>query len=127
MILGIGTDIVNVARIENALNRHGEKFAKRLLATAEWNDYQNTPFPARFLAKRFAAKEAFAKAFGSGLRPPVVLSAIAVVHDTLGKPAFSFEPELAKLLGNRGVQHHHLSISDEHEAALAFVVLEGDA
>lgn len=127
MILGIGTDIVSVARMEKALNRHGEKFARHLLAQSEWNDYQLTLFPARFLAKRFAAKEAFAKACGSGLRPPVVLSAIAVTHDALGKPALSFGHELSQFLKTRGVCRHHLSISDEHEAALAFVVLEGEA
>lgn len=127
MILGIGTDLVNVARIELALQRHGEKFARRLLAPAEWDDYQQALFPARFLAKRFAAKEAFAKACGSGLRPPVVLSAMAVTHDILGKPAFTFEAGLSEFLRGRGVCCHHLSVSDEHGAALAFVILEGEA
>lgn len=127
MILGIGTDLVNVARIELALQRHGEKFARRLLATAEWGDYRRTSHAARFLAKRFAAKEALAKACGTGLRYPVGLQSISVIHDGLGKPTFSFDANLADFLRGRGVARHHLSISDEHEAALAFVILEGEA
>jgi len=127
MILGIGTDIVSVARMEAALQRHGEKFARRLLAPAEWGDYQQNAHAARFLAKRFSAKEALAKACGIGLRYPVGLQSISVTHDGLGKPTFSFDANLADFLRGRGVARHHLSISDEHELALAFVILEGEA
>jgi holo-[acyl-carrier protein] synthase len=126
MILGIGTDIVNVARMEAALQRHGEKFARRLLAISEWGEYQQSTHAGRFLAKRFAAKEALAKACSTGLRHPVGLQAIKITHDALGKPAFDFDAGLADFLRVRGVVRHHLSISDEHEMALAFVILEGE-
>lgn len=125
MILGIGTDIVSVTRIEEALRRHGPAFAQRILSTAELDEYATQAHPARFLSKRFAAKEALAKASGQGLRHPVSLHNITVSHDGLGKPVFLFEAELASLLGGMGVERHHLSLSDEREHAVAFVILEG--
>lgn len=87
MILGIGTDLVDIARMRAALDRHGERFARRILSPAEWPDWQASGDPARLLAKRFAAKEAFAKASGQGLRAPVTLGALAVTHDALGRPS----------------------------------------
>lgn len=125
MILGIGTDIVAVARIEAALQRHGTAFAERILAPRELSEFLDSGHPARFLAKRFAAKEALAKATGVGLRHPVSLRHIAVDHDELGKPSFAFDPELSDFLHDRGVIGQHLSISDERELVVAFVVLEG--
>ncbi|GAB5604773.1 holo-ACP synthase [Sideroxyarcus sp. TK5] len=126
MILGIGTDIVSTARIAEASERHGAAFAERLLTAPELAEYAEQAHPARFLAKRFAAKEAFAKATGQGLRHPVTLHNITVGHDELGKPTLQFAPELETFLNTRGVTRHHLSISDEHEHAVAFVILEGD-
>lgn len=123
MIVGIGTDIVSVARMAAALARHGETFARRLLTANELLDYTRQPHPARYLAKRFAAKEALAKATGQGLRHPVSLQNIEICHDALGKPSFRFAPELACYLQTLGVARHYLSLSDEHEHALAFVVL----
>lgn len=126
MIFGIGTDIVSVARIAEASERHGTAFARRLLTPNELAEYVQQPHPARYLAKRFAAKEAFAKATGQGLRHPVSLRNIEVGHDTLGKPTLKFAPELGAYLQERGVVRQHLSISDEHEHAVAFVILEGE-
>ena len=85
------------------------------------DDFARAADKGRFLAKRFAAKEAFAKAFGTGVRPPVLLPAIAVTHDELGKPVFVFNGALAT-----AAQHltAHLSISDEAEYAVAYVILE---
>ncbi len=125
MILGIGTDIVSTARIEAACARHGASFAERILTAQEMADYAGQAHPARFLAKRFAAKEAFAKATGFGLRHPVSLHNLWVGHDPLGKPVFGFSPALQARLQDMGVVRHHLSISDEHEHAVAFVILEG--
>jgi holo-[acyl-carrier protein] synthase len=79
--------------------------------------------PARFLAKRFAAKEALGKALGTGIRAPVLLPAIEVVHDDLGKPGFAFHGELTKFLREKAFVCH-LSISDEKGQALAFVIVE---
>jgi holo-[acyl-carrier protein] synthase len=125
MILGIGTDIISVARIEAAVRRHGDAFAKRILSASEHAELSENAHPARFLAKRFAAKEAFAKATGQGLRHPVSLQRITVSHDDLGKPVFVFDELLADHLAKFGVVRHHLSLSDEKESAVAFVILEG--
>jgi holo-[acyl-carrier protein] synthase len=124
MIFGIGTDIVAVARIEAASARHGAAFAERILSAHELAEYVGHANPARFLSKRFAAKEAFAKATGHGLRHPVSLHRISVANDELGKPTFVFDAELAAYLQQLGVTRHHLSISDEKDVAVAFVVLE---
>ena len=126
MILGIGTDIVNVARMEAATRRHGATFAERILSAQELVDYASHAHPARFLSKRFAAKEALAKATGRGLRHPVSLRQITVTHDELGKPIFLFNEELSAFLSGLGVARHHLSLSDERDSAVAFVILEGE-
>ncbi|MDP2760097.1 MAG: holo-ACP synthase [Sideroxyarcus sp.] len=125
MILGIGTDIVSTARIEAVCARHGAVFAERILTPQELAGFNAQAHPARFLAKRFAAKEAFAKATGHGLRHPVSLQRITVSHDELGKPEFRFDAELSAYLQQLGVVRHHLSISDEQTHAVAFVILEG--
>jgi len=124
MIYGIGTDIVAVARIDGLRQRYGDGFAGRILATDELADYRANRFPARFLAKRFAAKEALSKALGTGLRYPVSLRNISVTHDERGKPAFRFAVALAQWLAQQGVRCCHLSVSDEKETACAVVVLE---
>jgi holo-[acyl-carrier protein] synthase len=124
MIYGIGTDIVKVARLENGLVRFGEHYADRLLAPEEHSEFFAAADPARFLAKRFAAKEAFAKAAGTGLRHPMHLRSLAVTHTPLGQPTLSFHPELETWLHERGITAHHLSLSDEQDHVVAFVVLE---
>jgi holo-[acyl-carrier protein] synthase len=124
VIYGIGTDIVSTARIAAAWERHGEAFARRILALEEWERFAADRNPARFLAKRFAAKEAFAKALGTGIRPPANWHNIRVGHDALGKPMLDFAPELADFLNCHTIRGHHLTISDERELAAAFVILE---
>jgi len=124
MIFGIGTDIVEVARIEDSLARFGNGFAERILNEAEWQSYMQSNTAARFLAKRFAAKEAFAKALGTGLRGPATFQNIGVTHDDLGKPVLDIAAELQQLLDSKGIRFMHLSISDEKALAAAFVVLE---
>ena len=124
MIFGIGTDIVAYDRIEKLHEKYGETFAKRILSPNELTEFFSHPQPARLLMKRFAAKEALAKAAGCGLRHPLSMHSIGVKHDALGKPEFVFDVELTTYLSGLGVTSHHLSISDEHEYAVAFVVLE---
>ena len=123
MISGVGTDIVAVDRLRRLLERHGERALEKLLAPGERADFEKAKEPARFLAKRFAAKEAFGKALGIGVASPATLPNIAVIHDALGKPAFSYARELAQYLDERELVAH-LSISDEKDFALAFVVME---
>lgn len=124
MIYGIGTDIVEVVRIGRALNRYGAGFAKRVLAPDEWPEYLACAVPERFIAKRFAAKEAFAKALGLGIRTPATWHNIQIKHDEKGKPELAFHPQLRAYLTQQGVNREHLSISDEKQLATAFVVLE---
>lgn len=124
MIYGIGTDILEVSRVSAILSRHGPRFARHVLTADELPEYAATSFPERFLAKRFAAKEAFAKAIGTGLRGAVSLTNIRITHDALGKPGLDFKPALQALVKQRGIAHCHLSISDEKELVAAFVVLE---
>lgn len=124
MIYGIGTDIVEVARIEASITKFGDDFAKRVLAQSEIASYMQSNIKPRFLAKRFAAKEAFSKAMGTGLRAPVLLESIAVGHDELGKPVLILSPPLLAFMQTKNIKKTHLSISDEKNLAAAFVVLE---
>ncbi len=123
MIAGVGTDIAAVARLGKLYESHGKRALEKLLAPQERAAFDQAKDPARFLAKRFAAKEAFGKALGIGVAHPATLPNIAITHDALGKPAFDFAPELAQLMAERGLTAH-LSISDEADYAVAFVVLE---
>jgi holo-[acyl-carrier protein] synthase len=124
MIYGIGTDLVDVARLRDGLTRYGTHYAHRILAPAEQAGYDTSRDPARYLAKCFAAKEAFAKAAGTGLRTPVTLHNLAVLRDALGKPYIHCAPALATWLTARDITAHHVSLSDEGDWVLAYVVLE---
>ena len=123
MIHGIGTDIAAVCRLRGMWERHGRRALEKVLAPEEIPDFEKAADKGRFLAKRFAAKEAFAKALGTGVVPPAVLSAIAVGHDELGKPVLAFRGRLAETIELQGLTAH-LSISDEADYAIAFVILE---
>lgn len=124
MIFGIGTDIVEVARIETSIAQFGDDFAKRILAESEYTSYLESHIKPRFLAKRFAAKEAFSKALGTGLRAPATFQNIAVSHDGLGKPILILAAELQAFMQTKNITQTHISISDEKNLAAAFVVLE---
>jgi holo-[acyl-carrier protein] synthase len=126
VIHGIGSDIVEYARIESMWGRYGVRFAERVLSECELDDFKSGFDAARFLAKRFAAKEAFSKAVGSGLRDPVSLRRISIIHYGLGKPVLQFDEVLRAHLAQLGISGHHLSISDERSMIVAFVVLETD-
>ncbi|TDO12653.1 MULTISPECIES: holo-ACP synthase [Halomonas] len=125
MIIGIGTDIARVARFEQGMARHGERFAQRLLGERERERLHGHVLPAAFLAKRFAAKEAFVKALGTGLRRGMRWTEIQVVNDALGRPALVLSGKAQELAEAAGVRSLHLSLSDEAALAVAFVVLEG--
>lgn len=124
MIYGIGTDIVEVSRIESSIKKFGDDFAERILAESEMTSYLDSQIKARFLAKRFAAKEAFSKALGTGLREPATFQNIAVSHDELGKPLLVLAKSLQDFVHTKHIKQMHLSISDEKNLAAAFVVLE---
>ncbi|MGD8572901.1 MAG: holo-ACP synthase [Gammaproteobacteria bacterium] len=124
MIYGIGTDIVAVSRLESALNRHGQRFAGRILADEEMVRFSEYAKPAQFLAKRFAAKEAVAKAFGTGFRDGLSLRHIIVDNDHHGRPTLRFTAMAQTLAERLGIRASHLSLSDEQDYAVAMVVLE---
>ena len=124
MIHGIGTDLVSIQRIEDALFRHGDRFLHRILAEGEVAEYAQSSQPARFLAKRFAAKEAFSKAWGTGIGEAVGWHDVAVAHDAHGKPLIAPSDTLAAKFLQEKIVAAHISISDEADHALAFVVLE---
>lgn len=125
MILGTGTDLIDVRRIERALVRFGHRFAQRVLVDEEYQRFCAHAKPAHYLAKRFAAKEAFSKAMGTGIHFPVNWHNVSVANERSGRPYLKFSQPLAALLAERGIRRAHLSLSDEIEMACAFVVLEG--
>jgi len=125
MIVGIGTDLVEIARVELALERHGDRFARKILVPREYERFAAHRKPAAYLAKRFAAKEAFSKAMGTGIRTPVNWQSIGVVNHASGRPYLELSEVLAELVQRRGICGVHVSITDERGIAAAFVVLEG--
>ena len=124
MIYGIGTDILRIERIEQLYGKYGQVLAERLLSRIELLEWRSVGNKTNFLAKRFAAKEAFAKAVHTGLRSPVTLHHISIAHDKLGRPEFVVEPPLQEWLRQQGIGRVHLSLSDDNDAVVAFVVAE---
>jgi holo-[acyl-carrier protein] synthase len=125
LILGIGTDLCGVSRVERSLERFGERFAARILVASEMEVFRRRRKAAAYLAKRFAAKEALSKALGTGIHHPVNWHNVWVVNNRSGEPSFEFSQALRDLLERRGVEKVHLSLTDEIGMACAFVVLEG--
>ena len=125
MIQGIGTDIVSIDRIERALERFGARFVHRILTPEERVRFERTRAKASHLAKRFAAKEAFSKAIGTGIHAPFRWHSIAVRRDPRGKPGLVPNAEMARYLEGRGITSSHVSLTDDAGVAVAFVVLEG--
>ncbi len=125
MIVGIGTDVCSVVRIARVLERHGERFVRRILTPQERPRYERTHDKAGHLAKRFAAKEAFSKAIGTGIHAPFTWHSISLGRDARGKPLIVPGEAMARHLELLGVTGSHVSLTDDHDVAMAFVVLEG--
>ena len=123
MIFGIGVDLVRIARMQRAIERHGSRFAERILAAEELARYSGARDKAAFLAKHFAAKEALLKALGTGLRLGIRWHDMEVRNDALGKPDMICSGRVQELFDERGIGSSFLSISDEDEYAAAFVTL----
>ena len=124
MIYGVGTDIVSIARIEHILKKNKTSFVKRVLTEQEQALFANKACSASYCAKRFAAKEAFAKALGTGIGKIVGFQDLTVRNNDEGRPYFIVSEKLRLYLINKNIKKAHLSISDENLNALAFVVLE---
>jgi holo-[acyl-carrier protein] synthase len=124
VIYGVGTDIIEVPRIEAALGRFGERFAQRILCEPELARFRSHRQPVYYLAKRFAAKEAFTKALGTGIHAPANWHGVWVSNLRSGKPVLQFSAPLAALMKQRGVGGAHVSLSDQKDVAMATVILE---
>ena len=123
MIYGIGTDIVHVKRMRDNLEKYGDKFAQRILTAAELTEFKNKKNQSAFLAKRFAAKEATAKAMGTGFSKGLSLHHIGVAHDEAGKPILEFLDVAEQFIEDKKIIQAHLSLADENDYAVAFVTL----
>ena len=131
MIVGIGTDLCDIRRIEATLARRGERFAEKVLGPAEIGVWRHRSARVgvrglRYLATRFAAKEAFAKAIGLGIRWPMTWRACEVLNAAGGRPAIVLNGELAAWFEARRWSAH-VSLTDEADYAAAFVVVESTA
>jgi len=124
MIVGIGTDVCSIERIAKSLERFGDRFVKRILTPDERPRFEATKDKAGHLAKRFAAKEAFSKAIGTGIHAPFTWHCISVTRNPRGKPGIKPNAIMEKHLEKLGVTHFHLSLTDDAGVAIAFVVLE---
>lgn len=128
MIYGIGTDICDVRRIRAALERHGERFALKILADGEMQTWRqrSARWPergVRFVATRFSAKEAFSKAIGMGMRMPMTWRLCEVSRQASGQPTLVLHGALREWFDARRLTAH-LSVTDESDYAASFVVVE---
>lgn len=123
-IVGIGTDIVEIERIEAVVSRSGDRLARRILSPDEWRQYQQHNQPVRFLAKRFAVKEAASKALGTGIRDGLAFAQFEVCNDALGKPSLRLFEQAAALANRLGVTGMHVTLADERHYACATVIFE---
>ena len=126
MIYGVGTDLIEIPRIARVLERFGERFARRILCEPELRRFRAHKQPVAYLAKRFAAKEAFTKALGTGIHAPANWHGVWVTNMKSGKPELNFSSALQDLLASKRVSRSHLSLTDERGMASATVILECD-
>ncbi|NVK54557.1 MAG: holo-ACP synthase [Alteromonadaceae bacterium] len=122
-IAGLGTDIVEIARFDMA-EAARERLARRILTAEELAVYAAHKQPVRYLAKRFAAKEAAVKALGTGIGRGISWQQLCVVNNDNGAPILTFNGEFSEKCKSRGIVSAHLSLSDEQHYAVATVILE---
>lgn len=123
MIYGIGTDLIRVERIEAVFSSHPQRFAQRLLHPEELAQFADAPRPGNFLAKSWAAKEAFGKALGTGVRG-YANPEVGIVRRALGRPQLVYSQAMRARLAQLGIRAGHVSLTDEDGWVMAFVVLE---
>ena len=128
MIYGIGTDIVQISRMQEAIARNGERFAERILGPEELAIYRERKALVearglRYLATRFAAKEAFSKAVGMGMRDPMNWHAIQTLNNDQGQPVVQANGNMLQWMQERSLKAS-ISVSDETDYAIAFVIIE---
>ena len=125
MIIGIGVDIAETERFERIYARFGVRIARRILTGNELREFDRRNQPASYLATRFAAKEAAAKALGTGFGETVGYKSIEVENDEFGKPLINFSGGALQLANRKQVTNVFVSLSDEKHYVVAMVVLEG--
>ena len=123
-IFGIGTDLVNINRVQRLYNKYGQKFVDRILLPEEKELLQSYANPVKFLANRFAGKEAAAKALGTGFSQSVNWKDIGVTKQPSGQPKLIFSKKIKALIAEKEILSAHISLTDDHPWAAAFVVLE---
>jgi holo-[acyl-carrier protein] synthase len=123
-VTGIGIDLVTVARIQHSIEKYGDRFKKRIYSATEIQYCDSKPHPSLHYAARFAAKEAFVKALGTGFRFSIKHTEIETQHDQLGKPVLVLYGKALEEVNKQGVTTYHLSLSHTDEQATAVIVLE---
>jgi len=124
MIFGIGTDIVELSRIGEIYERFGEHFAKRILMDEEMDLYRKSKNPVRFLAMRFAGKEAAVKAMGTGFAHGVWLRDVGILNNDWGRPVIVWSERGSRVCARLGIGSGHVSLTDDAGLVLAFAVVE---
>jgi holo-[acyl-carrier-protein] synthase len=128
VIYGIGTDICDVRRIRASLERHGDRFAAKVLSEGEFKTWKarSARWPergVRYLATRFSAKEAFSKAIGLGMRMPMTWKLCEIINEKSGKPGIVLHGELKTWFAEKGLSAH-ISVTDETDYAASFCAVE---
>jgi holo-[acyl-carrier protein] synthase len=124
VIFGIGTDIVEMSRMEATWLRFGEHFARRILMDEEMELFKQTNQPVRFLAMRFAGKEAAVKAMGTGFAHGVWLRDVGITRNEWGRPLIIWSERGQKVCKNLGIGKGHVSLTDEAGLVMAFAMVE---
>ena len=124
-LFGIGTDIVQVARIKKIVSRYGAAFARRILSEVEYKIYQDlsTHQQIHYLAKRFAAKEAVSKALGTGISNGIAFKDISITNNSHGQPVVTYLGEAQRYVMKHHIQETFISLADEQDFAVAFVTV----
>lgn len=123
MIFGVGTDLVELKRIERSYDRWGDRLVDHLLTEKERRQFEKTRFKVRFLAMRFAGKEAVVKALGTGFRQGMWLRDVAVLNEPSGKPVVEFSRKGGRVREKRGAGECEISLTDEAGLVVAFAVM----
>jgi holo-[acyl-carrier protein] synthase len=123
VIFGIGTDAVKLARVERLWEQYGDRFARRILLDEELKIFRPNHRPVRFLAMRFAAKEAIVKAMGTGFSNGMWVRDVGTVPNVLGQPQVIFSARGLNKCGELGISGGHLSLTDEDGLVIAVAVL----
>lgn len=122
-VVGIGTDIVDITRLEKMADKALDKLAQRVLTLQEYKKYQSLKFPLPYLAKRWAGKEAAVKALGTGIASGVSFQHVEITSLDSGQPQLTFSDKALSVAQSLGANSYHISLSDEKKYATAFVVL----